>query len=135
MKLADDDGALSHLSLFCQGSVSRPNGPRISMESPITLENTPHLSFCPVESEVCQKVFYRKPGQIHETNTGPRVVSDLTLRIHLGHKYWQLCSFQTFLFSSKKVIDVSIPHIGKSLHTQYLKHFPSWRNMHPCRHV
>ena len=114
MKLADDDCALSHLSLFCQGSVSRPNGPRISMESPITLENTPHLSFCPVESNVCQKVFYRKPGQIHESNTGCRVVSDLTLRIHLGHKYWQLCSFQAFLFSSKKLLTSPYLILGKA---------------------
>ena len=56
------------------------------MESPITLENTPHLSFS-IESEVCQKVFYRQPGQIHESNTVGGVVSDLYLGIHLSQKY------------------------------------------------
>ena len=83
------------------------------MESPITLENTPHLSFS-IESEVCQKVLYRKSGQIHEFNTSPGVVSDLNLRNHLSHKYWQLCSFQTFLFSPKKLLTSPYLILGKA---------------------
>ena len=104
---------LHPVSLFCQGSDSRPNGPRISMESPITLENTPHLSFS-IGSKVCQKVSYRQPGQIHESNIICRVVSDLNLGIHLSHKYWQLCSFQTFLFSSKKLLTSPYLILGKA---------------------
>ena len=47
---AQNDGA--HLT-FPRGSDWRPCS-RISMESPITLENTPHLSFS-IGSKVCQK--------------------------------------------------------------------------------